>query len=269
MTINTSENNGLKITFETNIVRVTLARPKQLNALNDSMRQTFSQLLNELMERPDIRLLVITGEGNSFCSGADLKTTSYPKVEGDWSTRRNRTATWQHLLEQLDRIPQVTIASMQGHVIGGGALLATACDFRIIAKDVKFRIPELTLGIPNVWNGTPLLAREVGLPVTRDWVMTAREVQADELYLRAWAQRLVDLDMLKDSTQTLIEELLNIPAGPLALTRSMTSAIGKSKSGMNLGWADADLQQWAFTEEEHQAVVRNYTQNRKRGTQEG
>lgn len=266
MTTNTSADNGLKITFGTNIVRVTLARPKQLNALNDSIRRTFSQLLHELMERPDIRLLVITGEGKSFCAGADIKTTSYPKVEGDWSTRRNRTATWQRLLEQLDRIPQVTVASIQGHVIGGGALMATACDFRIIANDVTFRIPELALGIPNVWNGTPLLAREVGLPVTRDWVMTAREVESDELYQRGWAQRLVDREVLKEKTEALIEELLNIPAAPLALTRSMTSAIGKSKSGMNLGWADADLQQWAFTEEEYQTAIRSYSDNLKRDT---
>ena len=67
-------------------------------------------------------------------------------------------------MEQLDRIPQVTIASMQGHVIGGGALLATACNFMVVSQDVVFHIPELALGIPNVWKGTPLLAREVGLP---------------------------------------------------------------------------------------------------------
>lgn len=263
MTTETNDS-GVKITFEKDMVRLVLARPKQLNALNDDMRKDITQLLNELMERPDIRLLVISGEGKSFCAGADLKTSSYPKVEGDWSTRRNKTATWQRLLEQLDRIPQVTIASMQGHVIGGGALLATACDFRVIADDVKFRIPELALGIPNVWNGTPLLAREVGLPVTRDWVMTARLVLADELHQRAWAQRLVSRSELAEKTEALIKELMDIPPAPLFLTRAMTSAIGKSKSGMNLGWADADLQQWAFTEEEYQATIERYSESVKR-----
>ena len=126
---------GIKVVYEAGVVRLTLNRPKQLNALNDNIRQTVSATLNELMERPDIRLLVLAGEGKSFCSGADLKTTSYPKVEGDWSTRRNRTSTWQRVLEQIERIPQVTIASMQGNVIGGGALLATACDFRVIAEN--------------------------------------------------------------------------------------------------------------------------------------
>ena len=114
--------NDVMITYEADLVRITLNRPKQLNAPNESIRSKIAQTLNELMDRPDIRLLVLSGHGRSFCSGADLKTTSYPKVEGSWSVRRNRTSTWQRVLEQLDRIPQVTIASLQGHVVGGGAL---------------------------------------------------------------------------------------------------------------------------------------------------
>ena len=165
------------------------------------------------------------------------------------------------MLEQLERIPQVTIASMKGHVIGGGALLATACDFRIISNHVVLRIPELALGFPNVWNGTPLLAREVGLPRAREWVMTARKVYAAELQQSGWAQRLASAGNLAQETDKLIAELLAIPAASLAMTRSMTSALGRSASGMAMGWADADLQQWAFTEEEYRQTIREYTKN--------
>ena len=254
-----SERESIKVIYDGAIVRLVLNRPKQLNALNDDIRKVIASTLNDLMERPDIRLLVLSAEGKSFCSGADLKTTSYPRVEGDWSTRRNRTATWQRVLEQLDRIPQVTIASMQGHVVGGGALLATACDFRVISEDTVFRIPELALGIPNVWNGTPLLAREVGLPTARDWVMTARKVLAPELKQSGWAQRIAARDMLTGETNQLISELLDIPPASLAMTRSMTSALGRSSAGMAMGWADADLQQWAFTEDEYKETVRSYS----------
>lgn len=256
-----SADQGITVEYEEQLVRLVLSRPKQLNALNDDIRRVFATTLNELMERPDIRLLVISGEGKSFCSGADLKTTSYPKVEGDWSTRRNRTATWQRVLEQLERIPQVTVASMRGHVIGGGALLATACDFRVISDNVVFRIPELALGIPNVWNGTPLLAREVGLPTARDWVMTTRNVFADELKQSGWAQRVAVDDSLEALTGELLKELLDVPAAALAMTRSMTSALGRSAAGMSLGWADADLQQWALTEDEYKETVRSYARH--------
>lgn len=252
------------VTYDDEIVRIKLNRPAQLNALNDSVRVKIAATLNDLMERPDIRLLVLSGEGKSFCSGADLTTSSYPKVEGSWSTRRNRTATWQRVLEQLDRIPQVTIASMQKHVVGGGALLATACDFRVISEDVVLRIPELALGIPNVWNGTPLLAREVGLSRARDWVMTTRKVLADELMQCGWAHRCASPEGLVEETDILIQDLLAVPPAALALTRSMTSALGRAQSGMQLGWADADLQQWSLTEEEYKQTIESYTNRLKK-----
>ncbi|WP_299975704.1 enoyl-CoA hydratase/isomerase family protein [uncultured Pseudoteredinibacter sp.] len=258
------DNNDVIISYEQELVRVHLNRPKQRNALNDSIRQKISALLDELMERPDTRVLLFSGEGESFCSGADLKTTSYPKVEGSWSQRRNRTSTWQRVLEQLDRIPQVTVASMQGFVIGGGALLATACDFRLVADNAVLSIPEVAMGIPNVWNGTPLLVREVGLPVARDWVMTAKRVNADELLKVNWAQRRFQTEQLAKETQAFIEELLEMPAASLAMTRSMISALARSQSGMQLGWADADLQQWSFTEEEYQQSALRYLEKLKK-----
>ena len=257
-------NEEVVIRYEKELVRIHLNRPKQLNALNENIRAAIANTLNELMERPDIRLLVLSGEGSSFCAGADLQTTSYPKVEGSWSTRRNRTATWQRLLEQLDRIPQVTIASVQGHAIGGGALLATACDFRIINTETQLCIPEVAMGIPNVWNGTPLLAREIGLPTTRDWVMTARKVNAKELQRSGWAQRCASEKTLEAETDIFIQQLLEKPAAALALTRSMTSAIGRADTGMQLGWADADLQQWTFNEEEYLNTVQTYLNSLKK-----
>ena len=68
--------NGIHVVVDGAIVRLILDRPKQLNALNDDIRKVIATTLNELMERPEIRLLVFSGEGKSFCSGADLKTTS-------------------------------------------------------------------------------------------------------------------------------------------------------------------------------------------------
>ena len=66
---------------------------------------------------------------------------------------------------------------------------------------------------------------------------------------------------LENTTSQLINELLNIPPASLAMTRSLTSALGRSAAGMSMGWADADLQQWAFTEEEYKETIRSYSKN--------
>lgn len=249
---------ALGVSWDGPVVRLTLARPDKLNALNDEMRRALAATLHELEERPDVRVLVLAGEGRSFSAGADLKTTSYPPVEGDWATRRHRTGTWQRVLEQLDRIPQATVARLQGHVIGGAALLAAACDIRIAADDVVVRIPELAIGIPLTWAGIPLLVREVGLPLTRDWVMTARAVLPDELLRSGFAQRVVPRDGLDRATQACVDELLAMPPGPLAMTRAMTSALGRTHPAMGAGWGDADHQQWSFTEAEQRQAVIDY-----------
>lgn len=255
------EDQVVRTTYDGPVVRVELSRPDKLNALNDDVRRGMAATLHELEDRPDVRVLVLSGEGRSFSAGADLKTTSYPPVEGDWATRRHRTGTWQRVLAQLDQIPQVTVARLHGHVVGGAALLAAACDIRIAADDVVVRIPELALGIPLTWGGIPLLVREVGLPLTRDWVMTAREVLPDELLRSGYAQRVVDRDDLDDALATCVQQLLAIPPGPLSMTRAMTSAIGRTHPSTVAGWGDPDVQQWTFGEDEYRKTVAAYVKD--------
>jgi enoyl-CoA hydratase/carnithine racemase len=252
---------GLTVAYEGPVARLTLSRPERLNALNDEIRKSMSDELGALEERPDIRVLVLDGAGRSFSAGADLKTGAYADLgNADWATRRHRTGSWQRLLDQLGRLPQVTVARLHGHVIDGAALLAAACDIRVAADDVVVRIPELAIGIPLTWAGIPLLIREIGLPLTRDWVMTCRAVYADELLRSGFAQRVVSEPLLEAEVDLVVQQLLAVPPGPLAMTRSMTAALGRGHPAMSAGWGDADHQQWAFTEAEYRQVATEYMQ---------
>ena len=250
----------VRISFEGRAAHITLSRAAQLNALDDTTRRALASALDDLEERPDVSVVVLAGDGRAFSAGADLRATAYPPVEGDWATRRHRTATWQRVLDQLERIPQAPVARLHGHVVGGAALLAAACDIRIAADDTIVRIPELAIGIPLTWAGIPRLAREVGLPLTRDWVMTCRPVLADELLRSGYAQRVVARAELDSAVDECVAQLLAVPPGPLAMTRAMTSAIGRAAPSMLAAWGDADLQQWSFTESEYRDAARAYVQ---------
>ncbi|HEX3795098.1 MAG TPA: enoyl-CoA hydratase/isomerase family protein [Acidimicrobiales bacterium] len=251
----------LTVAYDGPVARLTLSRAERLNALNDEIRKSMADVFGTLEERPDIRVLVLDGAGRSFSAGADLKTGAYADLkDADWATRRHRTGSWQRLLDQLGRLPQVTVARLHGHVIGGAALLAAACDIRVAADDVVVRIPELAIGIPLTWAGIPLLVREIGLPLARDWVMTCREVYADELLRSGFAQRVVSAGLLDAEVSLVVEQLLSVPPGPLAMTRSMTAALGRGHPAMAAGWGDADHQQWAFTEAEYRQVASQYMQ---------
>jgi enoyl-CoA hydratase/carnithine racemase len=249
---------SLDVTIDGPVAHLTLSRPEVLNALDDGTRRLLDQALVDLEARTDVRVIVLRGSGRAFSAGADLTTTAYPRLEGDWMTRRAATGTWQRVLERLDRTPQVTIAGLHGHVIGGAALLAAACDLRIAADDTVLRIPELALGLPLTWAGIPLLVREIGLPLTRDWVMTCRDVSSDELLRAGYAQRVVPAAGLDDEIERCVAGLIDLPPAPLAMTKAMTSAIGRSHPAMVAGWGDADLQMWSYFEDDRKQAARDY-----------
>src|SRR3954471_1757493 len=240
------------------VARLTLNRPGKLNALNDDVRRALAEALDDLEERPDVRVVVLAGAGRAFSAGADLSSKAYPPVEGDWTARRHRAGPWQRVLEQLDRVPQVSVARLHGHVVGGAALLAAACDIRIAADDTVVRIPELAIGVPLTWAGIPLLVREIGLPLARDWIMTCRAISADELHRSGYAQRVVPTGDLDAAVEECVGQLLAVPPGPLAMTRAMLSAISRTSPGMVAAWGDADHQQWSFTEAEYRQAARSH-----------
>lgn len=245
-------------TVDGRVARIELNRPERLNALNEPVRLALKGAFDELAELPEVSVIVLSGAGRAFSAGADLSSSAYAPVRGSWATRRHITGTWQRLLDQLMHLPQVSVAVLHGHVIGGGALLGGACDLRIAADSTRLRIPELAIGMGLAWAGVPVLVREVGLPVARDWVMTGRVVEADELLRTGFVTRVVSADGLEAAADALVDELVAIPPGPLAMTRAMFGTIGATTPAMAAAWADADIQQWTFGEDEYHDAIHRY-----------
>ncbi len=234
----------LVIEDEGAIRTVTINRPQKRNALNEQVRRSLQAVADELRDRGDLRVLVIAGAGPHFSAGADLgERPDHPR---EWDNRRLATKRWQRLLEDLERIPQATIASMHGHVIGGAALLTTTCDLRIAASDLAFRIPEVNLGIPLTWGGIPRLAREIGLPRTRELVMTGRSVGAGEALAWGLVHRVVEPGELAEATAELTAELISQPAEALAMTVDALRSLGRAVQNGELSWADGDLLRYSL-----------------------
>jgi enoyl-CoA hydratase/carnithine racemase len=252
----------LQVTCDDDVVRLQLDRPERLNALNDELRIAIVAVLRELEERPDLRVVVLSGAGRSFSAGADLTSTAYAPIDPDWSTARHQTGTWQRLLDQFESIPQVTVGRLHGNVVGGAGLLAAACDIRVAAQSTVLSIPELLIGIPLTWAGLPRLAREVGLPLARDWVMTGRRVNSDELLRSGFTQRLVADDQLDAAVQECVDQLLTAGAAALAMTRSLSASLSRHHPGMAAGWGDSDHMRWSMTEEEYRRVASGYVRRR-------
>lgn len=255
----------VKVTKAHGACRLTLDRPDKLNALDEATRIALAEALDDLTDDLETRVVVLQGEGRAFSAGFDL--TEPPDLPDDWVGARHVAGAWQRLLDDLEAIPQVTVASLHGPVVGGAFLLAACCDLRVAATDARLSIPEVALGIPLTWAGLPRLVREVGLPRTRDLVMTGRTVDAEEAHRWGLVQRLVDPADLAPATDQLVDELLRMPSAPLMITRSALRAVGRP--ALSTGWADPDLLAAALERPESRDAAADYLRRRFGGDPDG
>ena len=173
--------------------KITLNRPKQLNALNGQLMDELGQALKAFDADESIGCMIITGSEKAFAAGADIgamATYSFADVyKGDYITKN-----W----ETIRSIRKPVIAAVSGFALGGGCELAMMCDFIIAADNAKFGQPEIKLGIIPGAGGTQRLPRAVGKAKAMDLALTGRMMNAEEAERAGLASRVVPLDKLME-----------------------------------------------------------------------
>jgi hypothetical protein len=160
------------------VARLTLTRPEKRNALSPELLEALIDAARALDAQPEVTVAILSGAGRSFCAGFDLN--SFAAQEGEGRTRETADLG-RRMAEAVTTMRAVTIAQVHGHCVGGGLVLAAACDLRVAAEDTMFSIPEVELGIPLAWGGIPRLVREIGPAMTKELVnATSGGVLADE-----------------------------------------------------------------------------------------
>ncbi|MCK4756286.1 enoyl-CoA hydratase/isomerase family protein, partial [candidate division WOR-3 bacterium] len=132
--------------IENKIARVTFNRPEVHNAFNDIMIKELSMVFDDIARNPDIRVVVVTGKGKSFCAGADLNWMRRVK---DYSYEDNLKESLElaDMLYKIYASPKPTIARVNGAAIGGGTGLVAVCDIAIAVTKAKFSFSEVKLGL--------------------------------------------------------------------------------------------------------------------------
>lgn len=220
-----SVSNQETVRFETegHIGIITLARPDELNALNYGMLERLGEIVEELrLSGKAVRVVLLQAEGRAFCAGADLKER---RILTEQQVRRNVRKT-RDVFSELERLPQPTIALINGFAFGGGFELALACDFRYALRDAKMGLTEVSLGIIPGAGGTQRLTRLIGPSKAKELILTARRITADEAnefgFLNGVAE---NYEQLVQLAKSLAEEILaNAPL-----------AVYQAKSAINRG----------------------------------
>ncbi len=182
-------NEAVRVECDARVGWVVLTRPNQINAINDAIRLGVPQALTLLQQDPEIRVIVIRGEGErGFCAGADIKERRGPESSLQVRQRMEKVR-W---IEALDGIAKPVIAAIHGYCMGGGLELALACDIRFAAPNAVFALPETGLGLIPGGGGTQRLSRVVAPGQALDFVKQAARA-ALELDLKSGLNLELDL----------------------------------------------------------------------------
>ncbi len=200
---------------------VRLNRPKQLNAVNEVMRDELVQTFAALADDHAVHAVVLTGAGRGFCSGLDMRNFGAGMLDAEApAIDRMRFQEAMAALPQAIRdAPQPVIAAVNGPCVGAGLALCLASDIRICSATASFGNAAILLGLSGAEMGMSYhLPRIVGTSVAADWMLTGRTVTAEEADRRGLVSEVVESDRLQDRAL----ELATLVAGLAPLGVQLT-----------------------------------------------
>lgn len=204
---------------------VTLNRPDRHNAANQLMVREIPLLLDEIGQRDDIGVVIITGAGGkAFSAGADISEFAEVGLHNAFHFIRG----FQSATTAIERFAKPTIAAVNGLALGGGCEIAIACSIRILSENARLGLPELALGVMPAGGGTQRLPRLVGKGNALYYMLTGKHIDAQEAYRIGLAQEVVAPDKLMDAATSLADAIL--AKGPLATRMTLLAA----QSGLNM-----------------------------------
>jgi methylglutaconyl-CoA hydratase len=169
---------SLKRVDEGPVATVALARPEARNALNAALIAEITRCFGELAEDDDVRVVVLTGEGSSFCAGADI---GYMRDTAGFSYEENLEDARRlaEMFRSVDELPKPVVAKVRGAAIGGGAGLVAAADVAVAEEGTRFAFSEVRLGIAPA-TIAPFVARKIGISRARALFLTGERFDAEE-----------------------------------------------------------------------------------------
>ncbi|HEX2209918.1 MAG TPA: enoyl-CoA hydratase-related protein [Longimicrobium sp.] len=201
--------------IENGVAWITLNRPDRLNAFAGTMRDDLHDAIDRAASSPDVRVMVITGAGRGFCTGADVEVMSDLLGRGDDATFETLVQAGIRVVQRLRSVEQPVIAAVNGPAAGAGASLALACDFRVASERATIGITFNRIGLHPDWGATYTLPRLVGPGRAAELVMSGRMVEAREAERIGLFERVVAEDWFDDEVKKLAKELAAKP--PMAL----------------------------------------------------
>jgi enoyl-CoA hydratase/carnithine racemase len=208
------------------VATVVIRHPAKRNAMTAAMWRSLPPLLETLAADPGVRALVLTGQGETFCAGADIST-----LQGSPEEAQTLAVAAE---EALAAFPKPTLAAVRGHCVGGGSQLAAACDLRLTEKGALFGVTPAKLGIVYPASSTRRLVSLVG-PATAKYLLFSGELIDTERALRTG---LVDEVLPDGELDKRVAELSRVLVSRSQLTQAAAKEFANGRTDRDAHWAE-------------------------------
>ena len=204
------------------VARLTLHRPRVINAFNIQMRDDLYYALEAVRDDPEIKSIVINGSGDrGFCAGADL--TEFGTAPSQAIARQVR---WERDIWGLFlRIPKPKVAALHGYVIGSGVEIACLCDIRIASEDAIFRMPESALSMVPAAGGSQTIPRTIGLGPAMNMLMSNQVLDAQTALDVGLVHLVVRREELTEAATQVAQQLARAPFATVAIKRAISEGM--------------------------------------------
>lgn len=250
----------IQLAVESGIAVITLNRPEKRNAITDDMRSELIEALERVQRDPQVRAVILTGNGKGFCAGGDVSGMAQRmeapagEVAFNGWTRQQRV---HHTVNLLYAMPKPTIAAVNGAAAGLGADMALSCDFVLASDEASFAWSYIRRGLIPDGGGLYFLPRRVGLARAKDLIFSGRKVDAKEALELGIADRLCAPDALLDQARAWAAELSSGSATALALGKSILNQ-SYELSAPQVFAQGSQAQAVCYTSREHRDTVQAF-----------
>ncbi len=218
-------------TLKDGYVEIRFNRPHRLNAVVEQFYKELLVALAQAEADPDVRVVLLTGEGRAFCVGADMK--EHGAGERTQYQRRQYLQLGNDACEAIFRLTKPVVAAINGFALGAGAEMACSCDFVLMAETAKIGFPEVSIGTCVGGGVTNFLPRLVGLAKARELIFTGVKIDGAEAERIGLANRSVADETLLDEAAAFIGELVKKAPISMSLVKKLLN---------NSSHADLDAQ---------------------------
>lgn len=258
-------NELVKITIENNVADVRFNRPEKYNALSFDMIDAMANAINRLAKEPGVRVVVISGEGKSFCAGLDVENfaalqsgeNKFPNLTDRYQNRISNI--YQHIGYGWKELPVPVIAAIHGVALGGGFQIAMGADIRFSTPDAKFSLMEMKWGLIPDMSVTQTIRDIVSIDVAKELIFTGKIIKGEEAARLNLVTHICEKPY--DDAMTLAREIASKNPDAVRAAKKLINEVWHGDSGRGLMMESELMMTLMGSPNQLEAVAANFTQN--------